>query len=169
MNPASSSKNSFALAAVCLSALMLGLEITSIPSILPTLESVLPADFRQLQWIMNAYTIAMCAVLMAMGALGDRFGRKRIFMSGVVVFGIASLICGLATSAPLLIAARFLQDLAQPPCSPVRSRSCHTSSGMEQNAARRSAGGASSSGSALASARWSVAGSSRWQAGNGCF
>ena len=112
MNPASSSKNSFALAAVCLSALMLGLEITSIPSILPTLERVLPADFRQLQWIMNAYTIAMCAVLMAMGALGDRFGRKRIFMSGVVVFGIASLICGLATSAPLLIAARFLQGLS---------------------------------------------------------
>ncbi|WJS85775.1 MFS transporter [Paracoccus sp. TOH] len=112
MNPAPSSKNSFALVAVCLSALMLGLEITSIPSILPALESVLPADFRQLQWIMNAYTIAMCAVLMAMGALGDRFGRKRIFMSGVVVFGIASLICGLATSAPLLIAARFLQGLS---------------------------------------------------------
>lgn len=112
MKPAFSSKNSFALVAVCLSALMLGLEITSIPSILPTLESVLPADFRQLQWIMNAYTIAMCAVLMAMGALGDRFGRKRIFMSGVVVFGIASLICGLATSAPLLIAARFLQGLS---------------------------------------------------------
>ncbi|WP_343808054.1 MFS transporter [Paenochrobactrum glaciei] len=112
MNPASSSKNSFALVAICLSALMLGLEITSIPSILPTLESVLPADFRQLQWIMNAYTIAMCAVLMAMGALGDRFGRKRIFISGVVVFGIASLICGLATNAPLLIVARFLQGLS---------------------------------------------------------
>lgn len=112
MNPASSSKNSFALVAICLSALMLGLEITSIPSILPTLESVLPADFRQLQWIMNAYTIAMCAVLMAMGALGDRFGRKRIFISGVVVFGIASLICGLANNAPLLITARFLQGLS---------------------------------------------------------
>ena len=112
MNPASTSKNSFALIAVCLSSLMLGLEITSIPSILPTLESVLPADFRQLQWIMNAYTIAMCAVLMAVGALADRYGRKRIFMSGIVVFGIASLICGLATNAPLLIAARFLQGLS---------------------------------------------------------
>ena len=112
MNPSSPSKNSFALAAVCLSSLMLGLEITSIPSILPTLESVLPADFRQLQWIMNAYTIAMCAVLMAVGTLADRFGRKRIFLSGIIVFGIASLICGLATSAPLLIAARFLQGLS---------------------------------------------------------
>jgi EmrB/QacA subfamily drug resistance transporter len=88
---------------------MLGLEITSIPSILPTLEKVLSADFQQLQWIMNAYTIAMCSVLMAMGTLGDRFGRKRVFLTGVTVFAVASLICGLATSAPLLIAARFLQ------------------------------------------------------------
>jgi EmrB/QacA subfamily drug resistance transporter len=109
MKSSQSSRNSFALVAVCLSALMLGLEITSIPSILPTLERVLPADFRQLQWIMNAYTIAMCAVLMAMGALGDRFGRKRIFMAGIGVFAVASLICGVATSAPLLIAARFFQ------------------------------------------------------------
>jgi MFS family permease len=106
---AASTKNKVALSAVCLSAVMLGLEITSIPSILPTLEQVLPAGFKQLQWIMNAYTIAMCSVLVAMGALADRFGRKRIFMAGIVIFGISSLICGLATSAPLLIAARFLQ------------------------------------------------------------
>lgn len=109
MTTRSPSANSFALIAVCLSALMLGLEITSIPSILPALEKVLSADFQQLQWIMNAYTIAMCAVLMAMGTLGDRFGRKRVFLTGVAVFAIASLICGLATSAPLLIAARFIQ------------------------------------------------------------
>lgn len=108
----SSSGNSIALVAVCLSALMLGLEITSVPSILPALERLLPADFRDLQWIMNAYTIAMCAVLLAMGALGDRFGRKRVFMMGIAVFAVASLVCGLATSAPLLIAARFLQGLS---------------------------------------------------------
>lgn len=112
MSAIDASKNKIALAAVCLSAVMLGLEITSIPSILPTLERVLPADFRQLQWIMNAYTIAMCSVLVAMGALADRFGRKRVFLLSIVVFGAASLICGLATSAPLLIAARFLQGLS---------------------------------------------------------
>jgi len=88
---------------------MLGLEISSIPAILPTLEQVLPADFRQLQWIMNAYTIAMTACLMAMGAFADRFGRKLVFMAGIFVFGLASLACGLATSAPILIAARFVQ------------------------------------------------------------
>ncbi|WP_414440215.1 MFS transporter [Burkholderia sp. 22PA0106] len=105
-------KNKIALASICLSAVMLGLEITSVPSILPTLERVLPADFKQLQWIMNAYTIAMCSSLVAMGALADRFGRKRVFMIGIVVFGLASLICGLASSAPLLIAARFLQGVS---------------------------------------------------------
>ena len=103
--------NSLALAAVCLSALMLGLEISSIPSILPTLERVLGADFRQLQWIMNAYTVAMTTCLMAMGTLADRFGRKRVFLIGVTAFGAASLVCGLAPSAPVLIAARFLQGL----------------------------------------------------------
>lgn len=102
-------KNGAALAAVSLSALMLGLEISSIPAILPTLERVLPADFRQLQWIVNAYTIAMTTCLMAMGALADRLGRKRVFMAGVLAFGLASLACGLATQAPVLIAARFVQ------------------------------------------------------------
>lgn len=109
MNSNASSRNRMALAAICLSALMVGLEISSIPAILPTLETVLPADFRQLQWIMNAYTIAMTATLMASGALADRFGRKRIFMAGVAVFGVTSLACGLATNAPVLIAARAIQ------------------------------------------------------------
>ncbi|TNC10889.1 MFS transporter [Methylobacterium terricola] len=88
---------------------MLGLEISSVPAVLPTLEQVLRADFRDLQWIMNAYTIAMTTWLMAMGALADRFGRKRVFLAGLAVFGAASLLCGLAASAIGLIAARFLQ------------------------------------------------------------
>ncbi len=112
LNAASSKNNRLALAAVCLSAVMLGLEITSIPSILPTLEYRLPADFKQLQWIMNAYTLAMCATLIAMGALADRYGRKRLFLYSIVVFGVASLICGLTNGAALLIAARFIQGLS---------------------------------------------------------
>lgn len=102
-------RDRLALAAVCLSALMLGLEISSIPSILPTLERILGADFRQLQWIMNAYTLAMTTCLMAAGALADRFGRKRVFQIGIAAFGVASLVCGAAPNAPVLIAARFLQ------------------------------------------------------------
>lgn len=107
-----SAKNRAALAAVCLSSLMFGLEISSIPAILPTLERVLPADFQQLQWIMNAYTIAMTACLMASGTLADRFGRKRVFMAGIAVFGLSSVACGLATNAPVLIAARVVQGVS---------------------------------------------------------
>ncbi|UVH55880.1 MFS transporter [Variovorax paradoxus] len=105
-------KNRIALAAICLIALMFGLEISSVPVILPTLEQALHADFSDMQWIMNAYTIACTTVLMAAGTLADRYGRKRILVVGVVLFGLTSLACGLAQSAPLLIASRFLQGLS---------------------------------------------------------
>lgn len=105
-------RSGVALAAVCLSSLMFGLEISSVPAILPTLERVLHADFKQLQWIMNAYTIAVTTVLMATGTLADRYGRKRVFLVGIVAFAVSSLVCGLADSAPVLIAARFLQGMS---------------------------------------------------------
>jgi EmrB/QacA subfamily drug resistance transporter len=91
---------------------MFGLEISSIPSILPTLEQVLRADFKQLQWVMNAYTIAVTTVLMATGTLADRYGRKRIFFISIAAFGLASLLCGVAENVATLIVARFLQGLS---------------------------------------------------------
>ncbi|APR75831.1 Permeases of the major facilitator superfamily protein [Minicystis rosea] len=102
-------KSIIALAAVCLSSLMFGLEISSVPVILPTLEKVLHGDFKGMQWIMNAYTIACTTVLMATGTLADRFGRRRIFIAGIASFGITSLICGLAQSVGVLILGRLLQ------------------------------------------------------------
>lgn len=105
-------QNTLALAAVCLSALMFGLEISSIPAILPTLEQVLHADFKQLQWIMNAYTIAVTTVLMATGTLADRYGRKRFFMVSIAAFGLTSLICGITDNVMTLIIARFLQGMS---------------------------------------------------------
>ncbi|MFM0294030.1 MULTISPECIES: MFS transporter [Paraburkholderia] len=102
-------KNTLALGAVCLASLMFGLEISSVPVILPTLERVLHGDFKGMQWIMNAYTLAVTTVLMATGTLADRFGRRRVFVIGIALFGITSLVCGLAQSVPTLIAARLLQ------------------------------------------------------------
>lgn len=102
-------KNTLALGAVCLASLMFGLEISSVPVILPTLERVLHGDFKGMQWIMNAYTLAVTTVLMATGTLADRFGRRRIFVVGIALFGVTSLICGLAESVPTLIVARLLQ------------------------------------------------------------
>jgi EmrB/QacA subfamily drug resistance transporter len=107
-----STKNTLTLAAVCLASLMFGLEISSIPVILPTLETVLHSDFKDLQWIMNAYTIACTTVLMAIGTLADRYGRKRLFLVSLVLFGVTTLVCGLATSTAVLIAGRFLQGMA---------------------------------------------------------
>jgi EmrB/QacA subfamily drug resistance transporter len=100
------------LFAVCLACLMYGLEISSIPSILPTLEQVLHADFKQLQWVMNAYTIAVTTVLMATGTVADRYGRKFVFLVSIAAFGLTSLICGLSPNISTLIVARFLQGLS---------------------------------------------------------
>lgn len=107
-----SRKDAYALASVCLAALMFALEISSVPVILSTLEKVLHGDLKDMQWIMNAYTIACTTVLMAAGTLADRYGRKRMFIICLTCFGITSLICGLATSMPTLIAARFLQGMS---------------------------------------------------------
>src|SRR5262245_39187548 len=106
MSSSFSRRSTMALAALCLSCLMFGLEISSIPAILPTLEQVLGADFKQLQWIMNAYTIAVTSVLMATGTLADRYGRKRLFMIAVAAFGVTSLICGVTENVWTLIVAR---------------------------------------------------------------
>ncbi|MFA9284794.1 MFS transporter [Comamonas sp. SY3] len=102
-------RNRLALLSVCLAALMFSLEISSVPVILPTLESLLHSDFKDIQWIMNAYTIACVSVLMATGSLADRFGRKRVFLISTVLFAVASLLCGMAWNTPLLIASRAFQ------------------------------------------------------------
>lgn len=104
-------KKTIALASACITSLMFGLEISSVPVILPTLGHVLGGSFEQLQWIANAYTIACTTVLMATGKLADRFGRKRLYMISIVLFGLTSLGCGLAHSVGVLIAGRFLQGL----------------------------------------------------------
>lgn len=106
-----SNKNIIALATICLSALMFGLEISSVPVILPTLEKILLGNLKDMQWIMNAYTIASTTILMAVGTLADRFGRRRIFIISLVLFGITSLICGFAQSSTILIISRFLQGV----------------------------------------------------------
>ncbi|WP_298279716.1 MFS transporter [uncultured Bradyrhizobium sp.] len=99
------------LIAVCLAGVMFHLEISSVPVALPTIETALQGDFETMQWVMNAYTIACTTVLMATGALADRYGRKRVFLLSLAFFGTASLSCGLAQSVSLLLISRFLQGL----------------------------------------------------------
>ncbi|TWR61016.1 MFS transporter [Pseudomonas marginalis] len=110
-SPPRTARNGLALTAVCLVALMFGLEISSVPVILPTLERELGTGFQDAQWIMNAYTLACTSVLMAAGTLADRFGRRRMLVLCLWMFGLASLACGLAEDASLLITARFIQGI----------------------------------------------------------
>jgi EmrB/QacA subfamily drug resistance transporter len=110
--PSDARRNSIALVAVCLASLMFGLEISSVPVILPVLEKVLHAGFKDLQWIMNAYTIACTTVLMATGTLADRFGRRRVFLICIAAFALTSLLCGVASNVAVLIIGRFLQGMA---------------------------------------------------------
>ncbi|WP_425302503.1 MFS transporter, partial [Nocardia farcinica] len=75
---------------------------------LPTLAMDLHADVGALQWFSTAYTLALAALMLPAGALGDRYGRKRLLLAALVVFGSASAACAFATSSGQLIAARVV-------------------------------------------------------------
>jgi EmrB/QacA subfamily drug resistance transporter len=85
------------------------LDATVVNLALPRIGNDLRAGLPDLQWIVNAYTLTLAAFLLLGGSLGDRFGRRRIFVVGVVAFTVASVLCALAPTATLLIAARALQ------------------------------------------------------------
>ena len=87
------------------------LDATVVNIALPSIAGDLDTDFRTLQWIVNAYTLTLAALILLAGALGDHFGRRRIFLLGVVWFAVASLLCGLAPTAEFLVAARALQGI----------------------------------------------------------
>lgn len=101
----------WALAALALSVLVVGLDSTILSVALPTLATELDASTGELQWIANAYTLVMAAALVPAGLLGDRFGRKRLLLVALALFGVASGLCAVAPSAGALIAARALLGL----------------------------------------------------------
>ncbi len=87
------------------------LDSTVVNVALPTLGRDLGANFADLQWTVNGYTLTLAALILLGGALGDRFGRRRIFVLGTVWFGVASLLCALAPNIEALVAARALQGV----------------------------------------------------------
>jgi EmrB/QacA subfamily drug resistance transporter len=78
---------------------------------LPVMQRSLDATIAEMQWIVEAYAVVLAALVLVGGALGDRLGRRNVFISGVVVFALASTVCGVAPEAPLLIAARAVQGI----------------------------------------------------------
>lgn len=87
------------------------LDATVVNVALPRLGADLDAGVTGLQWTLNGYTLALASLILLGGALGDRWGRRRIFIVGVVWFALASALCGLAPNVELLVAARVLQGV----------------------------------------------------------
>jgi EmrB/QacA subfamily drug resistance transporter len=99
------------LGAVCVATFMLLLDVTIVNVALPAIQSDLNASFQDLQWVIDAYALTLAAFLLTAGSLADRLGRKRIFVAGLGLFTIASLLCGLSTSPTALNLARALQGI----------------------------------------------------------
>ncbi|MEV5505676.1 MFS transporter [Streptomyces orinoci] len=99
------------LAAVCLGSFMLITDTTVVTVALPDMARDLNASLSGLQWVMNIYTLVLAALTLSAGSLGDLFGRRRVYLLSLCLFGAASLLCALAPGAGLLIAARGLQGV----------------------------------------------------------
>ena len=97
--------------ATVLASAMAFLDSTAVNVALPTIGRDLDASLSGLQWTVTGYTLALASLVLLGGALGDRFGRRRVFLVGVVWFAATSLLCGLAPSTGLLVAARVLQGI----------------------------------------------------------
>jgi DHA2 family methylenomycin A resistance protein-like MFS transporter len=103
---------SLTLAAMSLGYGVVQLDITIVNTALDAMGKTLGGGVAELQWVVNAYTIAFAAFILTAGALGDRIGAKRVFMAGFAIFTAASLACALSPNAVVLIGARLVQGLA---------------------------------------------------------
>ncbi|WP_019359994.1 MFS transporter [Streptomyces sp. AA1529] len=99
------------LTALCLGGFMLLIDVTIVNTALPRMATSLDASFTSLQWVVDVYAVALAALLLVAGSLADLHGRRRVFVTGLVLFALASLACGLAPDAGTLIAARAVQGV----------------------------------------------------------
>ena len=99
------------LIAVSVATFMLLLDITVVNVALPSIRDDLDASFADLQWVIDAYTVTIAALVLTAGSLADRLGRRRLFAGGLAVFSLASLLCALAPDPAFLNAARALQGV----------------------------------------------------------
>jgi EmrB/QacA subfamily drug resistance transporter len=100
-----------ALYVLCVGMLMIVLDVTVVNVALPSIQDDLGFSQSSLAWVVNAYLIAFGGLLLLAGRLGDLIGRRTIFLAGLAVFTVASLLCGAAQSQEMLVGARFLQGV----------------------------------------------------------
>ena len=99
------------LLAVCVATFMLLLDITVVTTALPSIQKDLKASFTDLQWVVDAYTLALATVVLTAGSIADRVGRRAAFAGGLGIFAVASLAAGLAPDAMFLNVARVVQGI----------------------------------------------------------
>ncbi len=106
-----SNRKWWTLGAVSVATFMLLLDITVVNTALPAIQRDLGGSFTDLQWVIDAYTLSLAALVLVAGSLADRLGRRRVFAAGLAIFSLASLLCGLATDPTFLNLARGLQGV----------------------------------------------------------
>ena len=129
---------------------MLLLDITVVNVALPYIERDLQASFEDLQWVVDAYALTLAAFLLTAGSVADGIGRRRVFVLGLVVFTIASALCGLAGSPLVLNLARGLQGVGGGDDVRHLARPARVRLRRDATAARRSGSGAPRSARAVA-------------------
>ncbi|MFJ7216902.1 MFS transporter [Amycolatopsis sp. NPDC098790] len=107
------------LATCCLSLFIVGLDNTIVNLALPSIRRELGASVSSLQWTIDAYTLVLASLLMLSGSTADRIGRRRTFQTGLALFSLGSLLCGIAPSIGLLVAFRALQAIGGSMLNPV--------------------------------------------------
>jgi MFS family permease len=101
----------FLLVATIIASAMAFIDATVVTIALPPLQADLHATFQAVQWVVNAYALFLGGLILVGGGAGDRFGRRRTFVTGTVIFAAASIACALATSVEWLIVARSVQGI----------------------------------------------------------
>lgn len=101
-----------ALAAAYVGTFLATLDISIVNVALPTLQAALHTDIAGLQWVINAYAICLSAFMLSAGPVGDRYGHKRAWMAGVILFIVGSSLCAMARSLDVLLAGRAVQGIA---------------------------------------------------------
>src|SRR5580693_135416 len=108
------------LLAVCTGSFMLLLDVTIVIVAQPAIQGGLHASFSDVQWVLDAYALTLASLLLTSGVLADRYGRKRLFQIGLVIFTLGSLLCGVAQDPLMLILSRSARAAAggtsSPPC-----------------------------------------------------
>src|ERR1700687_2655053 len=111
MSATSRANKVITLIVTCLGAFIVLLDGSIVVVALPTIQIDLHARLSDLQWVVDAYTLPIAALMLTAGTLGDRFGRKRIFLIGLVLFLIGSTFCGFAPTLDWLIFGRAVQGV----------------------------------------------------------